>query len=71
MRDGVWDIYWVARTGGPVHKVTTQPNNLGIYVRYPVWYPAGDRIIFEHSRTLGDLWLLNTCPGKAPEKAAK
>jgi TolB protein len=69
MRKGVWDIYWVSREGGPIHKVTSQPDKLTTWVRYPVWYPTGDRIIFEHSATLGDLWLLNTCPGGQPQKA--
>ncbi|MES1244965.1 MAG: hypothetical protein ABUT39_25375 [Acidobacteriota bacterium] len=71
MRDGIWNIYWVARTGGPVHKMTSQPDNLSTWVRYPVWYPAGDRIIFEHSKTLGDLWQLSTCAGGTPEKMAR
>ncbi len=69
LRDGIWNIYWVARTGGPIHKVTSQPDKMTIWVRYPVWYPTGDRIIFEYSETLGDLWLLNTCPGGVPAKA--
>lgn len=70
MRGGIWDIYWVSRDGGPVEKVTSQPPTMTTWVRYPVWYPGGDRIIFERSATLGDLWLLNTCPG-APEKTAR
>ncbi len=69
MRGGIWDIYWVARTGGPIHKLTSQPDNLSTWVRYPVWYPSGDRIIFEHSTTLGDLWMLDTCPNRPAEES--
>jgi Tol biopolymer transport system component len=66
LRDGIWNIYWVARTGGPIHKITSQPDKMTLWVRYPVWYPTGDRILFEYSETLSDLWLLNTCPGGSP-----
>lgn len=68
LRNGIWNIYWVDRNGGPIHKVTSQPDKMTIWVRYPVWYPAGDRIIFEYSETLGDLWQLNLCPGASPAK---
>jgi len=32
------------------------------YVRYPAWSPQGDELVFERTRTIGDLWLLPQSP---------
>jgi Tol biopolymer transport system component/DNA-binding winged helix-turn-helix (wHTH) protein len=54
-RKGVWNIAWVSRTGGVGRRITsfTDPR---VYVRYPVWSPQGDRIVFERGEITGRLW---------------
>jgi Tol biopolymer transport system component/DNA-binding winged helix-turn-helix (wHTH) protein len=60
-RDGVWNVYWVARAGGPEQRVT---NLTGVrtFVRYPTWSPRGDQIVYEYGDIRGNVWLLNIRP---------
>jgi len=57
LRDGVWNIWWVSRDGKTQKRVTnyTKPN---IYVRYPVWSPRGNQIIYEYAETTGNIWMM-------------
>lgn len=66
-RDGLWNLWWVSRDGGPLHPVTDLPKKLNLYLRYPDWSPAGDRIAYEYGEVLGELWILDLCPGFAAE----
>ncbi|MBS1812018.1 MAG: PD40 domain-containing protein [Acidobacteria bacterium] len=56
-RNGIWNVYWVSRRTKIQTQVTnyTKPN---IYVRYPVWSPRGDQIVYEIGETTGNIWLL-------------
>ena len=56
-RDGVWNIYWVSRSTGEQKQLTayTKPNT---YVRYPVWSPLGNQIVYEQAETTGNVWVM-------------
>ena len=58
LRDGHWNIWWISREDAETRQLTHNeaPN---VYVRYPSWSPKGDRLVFERSRTIGDLWHLD------------
>ncbi len=58
-RDGVWNVWWVSRTSGERMQLS-HFTDTNAYVRYPSWSPRGDQLVFERSRTSGDLWLLPT-----------
>jgi len=60
-RDGVWNLWWVSRSTRETVQVTQFRDRDG-YVRYPAWSPQGDELVFERSRTIGDLWLLPQSP---------
>lgn len=57
MSDGVWNLYWVSRQTGEQQRLTNF-SRLNGYVRYPAWSPLGDRIVFEHAVTTGNVWLM-------------
>ena len=57
MRDGVWNLYWVPRKNKEQKRLTNY-SKLNAYVRYPAWSPLGDRIVFEHAETTGNVWLM-------------
>jgi Tol biopolymer transport system component/DNA-binding winged helix-turn-helix (wHTH) protein len=57
-RDGIWNVYWVARRGGPEHRLTENVRRRAILL-YPVWSPQNDRIVYEHSETTGNIWLMD------------
>jgi len=53
-RAGVWNIYWVARSGGPSRRLT-QNRNRHAFLRYPAWSPQGDRIVYAYAETTGNI----------------
>ncbi len=57
LRDGLWNIWWVARRSKAQKQLThyTTPNS---YVRYPAWSPSGNQIVYEYGETFGNVWLL-------------
>ncbi|MBK5291718.1 MAG: PD40 domain-containing protein [Acidobacteriia bacterium] len=57
LRNGRWSLWWVDKKTGRQHRLT-DPAPLRTYVRYPDWSPAGDRIVYEHSETRGNLYIL-------------
>jgi len=57
-RDGIWNVYWVARSGGAGRRLTGNETRR-TFLRYPVWSPQGDRIVYERSETTGNVWLLD------------
>jgi Tol biopolymer transport system component len=66
-RDGFWNLWWVSRDGGSLHQVTDLPKKFNLYLRFPDWSPAGDRIAYEYGEVLGEIWMLDLCPGFAAE----
>ncbi|MEW6206773.1 MAG: winged helix-turn-helix domain-containing protein [Acidobacteriota bacterium] len=56
-RGGVWNIYWVSRSTREQRQLTshTRPNT---YVRYPVWSPLGNQIVYEYAETTGNVWVM-------------
>jgi Tol biopolymer transport system component len=57
-RNGVWNIYWVSRDGGPEQRVTNHAS-VRTFVRYPSWSPRGDQIVYEFGEVRGNVWMLN------------
>ena len=56
-RDGVWNLWWVSRSTKAEKKLTGY-TKLNTYVRYPVWSPLGDKIVYEYAETTGNIWLI-------------
>jgi Tol biopolymer transport system component/DNA-binding winged helix-turn-helix (wHTH) protein len=56
-RNGIWNLYWVSRRTKEQTQLTnfTKPHS---YVRYPVWSPRSDQIVYEYGETTGNVWLL-------------
>jgi Tol biopolymer transport system component/DNA-binding winged helix-turn-helix (wHTH) protein len=57
-RDGVWNVYWISRHGGPEHRLTNYSSR-NSFVRYPAWSPRGDQIAYEYAETTGNIWLMD------------
>ena len=55
-RGGIWNVYWAPVDGGNEQQVTGY-SSPGIYVRYPDWSPAGDRIAYEYAESTSTLWM--------------
>ncbi len=56
-RDGVWNVYWVARKDRTVRRLTDNTQKR-VFLRYPAWSPRGDHVVYERSETTGNVWLL-------------
>jgi Tol biopolymer transport system component/DNA-binding winged helix-turn-helix (wHTH) protein len=56
-RNAVWNLAWVSRTSHQTHTITSF-TRANIYVRYPVWAPSRDRIVFERGDVTGRIWSL-------------
>jgi Tol biopolymer transport system component len=54
-RDSVWNVYAADRATGAVRQLT-HFTDIEAYVRYPVWAPTGDRLVFERSTRTSSLW---------------
>ena len=59
LRDGTWSLRWISRQTGREQLLTTI-DQLGDYARYPAWSPTGDRLVYEHASTDGNLFLLES-----------
>ena len=57
-RDGLWNLYWVSRHGGPEHRLTSYANRHS-FVRFPAWSPRGDQIVYEYAESTANIWLMN------------
>jgi len=57
LRNNIWNLYWVSRRTKAQKQLTnfTKPNT---YVRYPVWSPQSDQIVYEYGETTGNIWML-------------
>ncbi|MEM1177447.1 MAG: protein kinase [Acidobacteriota bacterium] len=60
-RDGIWNLYWVRLGDRRIERLTDE-TSLDGYVRYPAWSPRGDHVLFERTRTVGDLWRVDLRP---------
>lgn len=58
MRDGNWNIYRMDLDKTVETKLTSLVS-LRSFVRYPVWSPTGDWIVFEKTETTGNLFALD------------
>lgn len=58
LRGGIWSLRWISRQTGE-EALLLEARQLGEYLRYPTWSPRGDLLIYEYSRTDGNLFLLS------------
>lgn len=61
LRKGTWDLYSLAVDTGAETRLTAN-ESLRVFVRYPVWSPRSDWIVFERTETTGNLFALNLPP---------
>lgn len=56
-RGKLWNVYWVSRDGKRTGQITrlVKPN---AFVRYPVWSPRGNQIVYEYAETTGNIWTM-------------
>ncbi len=57
LRDGIWNVFWVSLGSKAVEQVTHY-TKLNSYVRYPDWSPVDDRIVYEYSEIVGNIWMM-------------
>jgi Tol biopolymer transport system component/DNA-binding winged helix-turn-helix (wHTH) protein len=57
LRNGYWNIWWVSRETKKQKQMTgyLKPN---AFVRSPAWSPQGDRIVYEYTESVGNIWLM-------------
>ena len=57
LRDEGWELRRVEIDGGTDHLLlAADPGSRDGYLRYPAWSPRDDLLVYERSRTVGDLW---------------
>jgi Tol biopolymer transport system component len=56
-RDGVWNVWTVDVASGVSRQVTHFTLPVG-YVRYPVYTPKGDRLVFERAMRTATIWTM-------------
>ena len=56
LREGRWAIEVVEVATGRVRRLTS-PGAASEYVRWPVWSPSGDRIVYERGYWTGNVWV--------------
>lgn len=54
-RNGSWNVWWVTRDGRDQKQVTDYKNGHS-YVRYTIWSPAGNQIVYEYAEIAGNVW---------------
>jgi Tol biopolymer transport system component/DNA-binding winged helix-turn-helix (wHTH) protein len=58
-----WNVYWVSVRDHQVVQITHFEERWAEgFVRYPIWSPRGDQIVFERARAWGDVWLGELTP---------
>ncbi|HKS28622.1 MAG TPA: protein kinase [Pyrinomonadaceae bacterium] len=55
-RNSAWNICWVGREGGAEKQVTNN-QKLNVFLRYPVWSPLGNQIVYEYAEVKGNIWI--------------
>lgn len=55
-RDGLWNVYTVAVEGGEERRLTPYATP-SLYVRYPYWFPRGDRLAYEFADSASTVWV--------------
>src|SRR5262249_42163503 len=57
-REGGWNVYAVSRRTKQIRKLTNF-DDAGGYVRFPIWSPKDDRIVFERATPpKGSIWTM-------------
>jgi Tol biopolymer transport system component/DNA-binding winged helix-turn-helix (wHTH) protein len=57
-RDGVWNLRWLDRETREFAPVTHE-TAFGSYVRAPAWRPGSNQIVYEWSRSKGNIYLVD------------
>jgi len=56
-RNGVWNVYWISPTTNEQHQLTKY-TGMNTLIRYPVWSPKGNQIVYEFGETTANVWML-------------
>lgn len=56
-RGKLWNVYWVSRDGTRTGQIT-RLTKANAFVRYPVWSPRGNQIVYEYAETTGNIWTM-------------
>ena len=56
LENDVWNIYWVSILTHEIRRLTDY-RNLRMYVRYPDWALAGDKIVYEFNESKGNVYV--------------
>lgn len=56
-RNGNWNVWWFSRSTR-VQKQVTSNTKLSSFMRYPVWSPLGNQIIYEYAENKGNIWMI-------------
>ncbi len=56
LQNSTWNIYWISFSTGKLEQVTHFTSRPG-FVRYPVWSPKGDRLIFERNDLTSNIYV--------------
>lgn len=57
-RDGIWNIWWVARSDKS-QKQLTRNNRAGVLMRFPAWSPLGNQIVYEQAELTGNIYVMD------------
>ncbi|MFN2501737.1 MAG: winged helix-turn-helix domain-containing protein [Pyrinomonadaceae bacterium] len=57
-RNGKWDLWWVSRSTKEQKRLTNYASSGLSGVSTPVWSPLGDRIVYAHTETTGNIWIM-------------
>jgi len=59
LRGEAWNVWTVSRTTRRERRLTDH-DRLNAYVRNPSWSPRGDRLVYEHAETTGNVWMIDS-----------
>ncbi|MFN8096606.1 MAG: winged helix-turn-helix domain-containing protein [Vicinamibacteria bacterium] len=62
-REGLWNVYTVAVEGGEERRLTPYATP-SLYVRYPYWFPRGDRVLYEYAESASTVWVAALPPAR-------
>ena len=57
-RDGIWNVYSISCSTRKTTQITNYSKH-NSFVRYPVWAPNGNQIVYEYTETSGNIWMLD------------
>lgn len=56
-RNGVWNLWWIS-SSNKQEKQLTHYTDANHFVRYPVWSPTGQAIVYEYAENRSNVWMI-------------